>query len=268
MTQAWNSASEYAAELWKLRYFWLSLVRVDLRNRYRKSVLGLGWSLLKPIGMTAVICVIFTTVFRADLLQFAPFVLIGMTFWGFVTETVLGGCSAFYSGEGYLRQAKLPLAIFPLRVALGAGFHFAVMVPIILLAVLWSRGFPSPLAILSLISALVLLFIVGWSLSILSGLVTVAFPDMRHILELTLQIVFYLTPIIYPPEVLAQQRFGAWILDLNPFSHLLSLVRTPLLEAVPPSAVSFAIGLGFATVLAGLSVFGLTRTEKRLIFWL
>lgn len=268
MSQAWKLASQYTGDLWQLRYFWLSLVRVDLRNRYRRSVLGLGWSLLKPVGMTSVICIIFTTVFQANLHQFAPFVLIGMTFWGFITETVLGGCLAFHAGEGYLRQAKLPLAIFPLRVALGAGFHFAVMLPIILLVVMLTSGLPSLPALLSLASSLVLLFVVGWGLALLSGLVTVAFPDMKHILELTLQIVFYLTPIIYPPAVLAEQRFGLWIMEMNPFSHLLALIRMPLLESTPASLEAWIVGLIFALVLVGLSIFGLSRTEKRLIFWL
>ncbi|MBY0588728.1 ABC transporter permease [bacterium] len=268
MTQAMNLASRYVLDLWQLRYFWLSLVRVDLRHRYRRSVLGLGWSLLKPMGMTAVICVIFTTIFGAKLVEFAPFVLIGMTFWGFITETVLGGCTAFYSAEGYLRQAKLPLAIFPLRVALGAGFHFVVMIPIIFLAVSLTTGPPSWTAVLSLLTSLILLFVIGWGLALLSGLLTVAFPDMKHILELTLQIVFYLTPIIYPPSVLAEQRFGSAIMQANPFSHLLTLVRAPLLESVPAPSESLVVGWVFALILVGLSVVGITRTEKRLIYWL
>jgi lipopolysaccharide transport system permease protein len=218
--------------------------------------------------MTAVICVIFTTIFGAKLSEFAPFVLIGMTFWGFITETVIGGCTAFYSAEGYLRQAKLPLAIFPLRVALGAGFHFVVMVPVIWLAVSLTSGPPSLLAMMSLSASLVLLFVIGWGLALLSGLVTVAFPDMKHILELTLQIVFYLTPIIYPPSVLANQRLASWIMEMNPFAHLLALVRSPLLESNAAPVESLLVGWIFALILVLLSVVGISRTEKRLIFWL
>ena len=62
----------YVTELWRLRHFWMALVRNDLRNRYRRSVLGLGWSLLQPIAMTAVLCTVFAGVFGVSLQRICP----------------------------------------------------------------------------------------------------------------------------------------------------------------------------------------------------
>ena len=268
MPQRLNAASSYLNDLWKFRYFWMSMVRVDLRNRYRRSFFGLGWSLLKPISMTAVMCVVFSTLFDANIWTYGPFVLVGMTFWGFITETVIGGCLTFHTAEGYIRQIKVPLAMFPLRVALGAGFHFAILLPLVILLVSLANAIPGPAALLALAGSLVMLFILGWSLAILSGLVTVAFPDMKHILELVLQVVFYLTPIIYPADVLRNQRVGAALLAMNPFAYLLEQVRMPLIEGTVAPPIDYAVGFGFTIVCASLAVFSLARVERRLVFWL
>src|SRR5690349_7634601 len=70
----------YLRAVWRCRYFWLSLVKMDLRARYRGSALGLGWSLLHPIAMTTIICTVFCVLFKQDLRTYAPLVFSGMTF--------------------------------------------------------------------------------------------------------------------------------------------------------------------------------------------
>ena len=116
----------YVADMWRLRHFWIGLVRNDLRNRYRRSLLGLGWSLLQPVAMTIVLCTVFAGVFGASLREYAPYLLSGLTFWSFVSVTATTGCQSFFQGESYIRQHRAPLAIYPLRTTLGAGYHFLV----------------------------------------------------------------------------------------------------------------------------------------------
>jgi lipopolysaccharide transport system permease protein len=263
-----NAAQAYISELWRFRHFWFSLVQVDLSTRYRRSVLGLAWSLIKPLGMTAVMCIVFAALFRTNIVEYGPFVLIGLTFWGFITESVLGGCATFHLAEGYLRQIRLPAAIFPLRVTLTAGFHFTVLLPVLVVGMAFLRGLPTLEGILALSGSLAMLLVLGWSLAVLSGLVTVAFPDMRHILEMVLQIVFYLTPIIYPVEVLQNQRVAAWLLAANPLAHVLETLRAPLLDGVPAPATNYAVAAVFTVVTTLLAVGSLARVERRLVFWL
>ena len=86
----------YTADIWKCRYFWLSLVKMDLRTRYRRSVLGLGWSLLHPIAMTAVICTVFHQLFNQPVASYGPFLLSGITTWGFLSSVITQGCDSFY----------------------------------------------------------------------------------------------------------------------------------------------------------------------------
>ena len=105
----------------------MALVRIDLKNRYRRSLLGVGWSLLHPILMTIVLCTVFGQFFhRGDLKTYAPFLLSGLIFWNFITTAMNQGCLCFFLGESYIRQHPAPLAIYPLRTTLGAGIHFGI----------------------------------------------------------------------------------------------------------------------------------------------
>ena len=149
----------YFSEIWRLRHFWMALVRIDLRNRYRRSVIGIGWSLLQPIAMTVVLCVFFGLLFDQPLRTFAPYLLSGLTFWGFVMAMVMQGCQCFFQGESYIRQH--PCAAGDLSVAyhaerrlpLSPGIADRYRVCLVL------RGFGNLAALLSLVPTLALLFV-------------------------------------------------------------------------------------------------------------
>jgi len=81
----------YLSSIWDYRYFWFSLVQNDLKQRYRGSVLGMGWSLLHPIAMTTILCVVFGGIFQQDYRFFGPFLLSGMTVWHFLTHSITMG---------------------------------------------------------------------------------------------------------------------------------------------------------------------------------
>jgi lipopolysaccharide transport system permease protein len=258
----------YFSEIWRLRHFWMALVRIDLRNRYRRSIIGIGWSLLHPIAMTVVLCVVFSQLLDQPIRTFAPFLLSGLTFWGFVTAVVLQGCQCFFQGESYIRQHHAPLAIYPLRTTLSAGFHFLLGLAIVIVFVGCMQGFANLPALLTLIPTLVLVFIIGWSLAVCMGVANVMFQDCQHLTEVVMQMMFYVTPIFLKPEYFLQRRYVSWLVRLNPFAAILELIRKPLLEGKLPS--EWAVGMGVLAGFIALSVAGLAlrRFEKRMIFYL
>ena len=242
---------EYLGRVWRLRHFWLALVRIDLRNRYRRSMIGMGWSLLHPLAMTAVICTVFSQLFKADIATFGPFLLAGLTTWNFITAVMNQGCQSFFQNESYIRQHPAPLAIYPLRVTLGAGVH--------LLLGLAGRDRCSPGAMdgfgnlrgpAGLLPALALLLIFGWSLAILMGVVNVLFQDTQHLTEMLLQILFYLTPIMYPPD--ARCESGTWAGSSTSirWPSFLELIRRPIFEGRLPSLGAYGVAAGTVLLAA------------------
>src|SRR5437867_4476654 len=102
---------DYARGVWRCRYFWLMLVKHDLRQRYRRSVLGLGWSLLQPVAMACIICFVFQTIFISgeNVVGYAAHVLAGLACWNYILTSTVVGCQCLFSGESYIRQYPAPL---------------------------------------------------------------------------------------------------------------------------------------------------------------
>ena len=260
--------TDYFSRIWHLRYFWLSLVRVDLQRRYRRSMIGMGWSLLQPIAMTTVLCVVFSQVFHHPIKEYGPFLLTGLTFWGFMTAVVIQGCNSFIQGESYIRQHPAPLAIYPLRTTLGAGFHFMLGFGVAVIFVCAVNGLGTLLMLPCLIPTLVMLLLFGWSLAICMGVANVLFHDSEHLIEVAMQIMFYATPILLKPEFFLQRRLVSWVVKLNPLAAFLELIRNPLLEGQLPSwwAIYMATGATLAAMI--MASLALRCFEKRMIFYL
>jgi ABC-type polysaccharide/polyol phosphate export permease len=257
----------YFRGIWACRFFWFSLVRMDLRTRYRRSVLGIGWSLLHPIAMTVILSTAFCTIFQLDWRDFAPYILAGLAVWNYITSSTLMGCQSFFQNESYIRQCPLPLAIYPLRSVLSNSFHFIISLMMVIAFVGIIHGLNVPVLILNLVPTLMLLFVVVWSMAVLAGLANVYFQDTQHLAEVGFQILFYMAPLIYPEKV-ARRPELAWVINLNPFVPFVYLVRDPILYGTTPDAHMYLRAAITAFGLAWLASFAMSRLQKKLIFQL
>lgn len=259
--------TSYLSEIWRLRYFWKALVQIDLRNRYRRSMIGLGWSLLHPIAMTVVLCVVFRQLFNLSVRDFAPYLFCGLVFWNYIVAVMTDGCRCFFMGESYIRQHPAPLAIYPLRTTLGAGIHFILGLLVVLAFVWIVQGFGNLPALLSLAPTLILMFIFGWALAICMGVANVLFQDCQHAITIFLQILFYVTPIMYPADLLRQRHLD-WFVNINPVAVMMEMLRQPILHGQLPSIETYIYGLLAVTFTAGIAALTLMFFERRIIFYL
>lgn len=257
----------YISSIWGYRFFWYSLVENDLRQRYRGSILGLGWSFLQPLCMTVVLCIVFGGIFQQDYRFFGPFLLAGLAVWNLLSQSISQGCNCFFMGESYIRQFPVPMAIYPLRSILSLGFHFLVALGLVVVLSLFFQGWPGIVPILSLIPALVTLLIVTWSLACLFGIATVNFRDTRHLTEVALQILFYLTPVMYPPAALEGRRI-AYLLKYNPFTPFLELIRDPLVFHRVPSVETLLAANALTLLVLLTAAYTLKVWERKIIFHL
>lgn len=258
-------ATEYLNSIWRSRYFWMSLVRMDLRSRYRRSALGIGWSLLQPLAMTCVLCVVFSTLFGIDVKTYGAYLLIGLSFWQFVSNCVLQGCQAFYTAESYIRQQPQPMLIYPLRVVLGSGFHFLLSLGVSILSVWVLIGFSNLPALPVIVPVLLMIFVLGLSLAMIASVANVYFPDTQHLAEVGLSIVFYMTPVIYTKELLAQRKMD-WLIDINPLANALELLRVPILYGQMPSLWRFGVACGTIGLVCLIAYAVFFSRQRTLIF--
>jgi lipopolysaccharide transport system permease protein len=259
--------TSYLQSIWGCRYFWLALVRVDLRARYRGSILGMGWSLLHPVAMTVIFTTVFCRLFNKEYEEYACYVLTGMACWAYLLNSTLQGCECFFRAESYIRQHPAPMAIYPLRTVLAMMFHFliALALAVLLATVLVQKV--TLVGLLSLPLSILLLLMFGWSLAVLGGLANVYFRDTKHLAEVAFQILFYMTPVFYDATVLGDGLLGN-LLRWNPILPFLDLLRTPLLRGTMPNPFDYAKAIMIVTMTMTLAAFALSRMERRLVFHL
>jgi lipopolysaccharide transport system permease protein len=257
----------YLRSIWRCRYFWLSLVKMDLRTRYSRSLLGLGWSLLNPVVMMAIFCIVMRPIVTPDqpLGRSAVFFLAGLACWNYLVYVTIHGCQCFFQGEPYIRQYPAPIGIYPLRTALGAYVHFLIALAMVLIVAMFCIGTGDLLVGLTILPGILLLFLLGWALAVLAGFANVYFEDTQHLCEIGFQILFYATPIMYPEELLASRRLG-WVMELNPVVPFLRLLRDTIVTGHPPSLGLYAHAMVPLTLLVGAAVLTLSRYQRRLVF--
>lgn len=254
--------------VWKFRHFLLALVKLDLRLRYRRSILGVGWSLLNPIAMTVVFAVVFSSLLGGgDIPRYVPHLLIGMAVWNFLRECVVTGCKSLIQSETYIRQSPLPYGIYPLRTVLGQAIHSSIALGVALAVTFMYKPGTNPLALLYAVPGLLLMFIAAWAAATLFSFLNVYFQDTSHLLEVGAQIVFFLSPIMYYPQNLSDKGMQ-WMMDINPVHLFLELIRGPLTTGALPSSQLLLTGAGFTTLMVGLAAGTTAWLQKRVIFHL
>lgn len=241
------------------------LAKADIRRRYRRSTLGPFWITLSTGIMIATIGVIFGNIFKSSISEFLPFIAVGLILWGFINSVVNESCTVFPSSEATIRQLPLPLFIHVERMIfknLLIFFHNIVIFPIVCLIVGKSIDLISLISVFGLFVVTVNL---AW-ISLLLGIVCTRFRDLTQIVASILQIAFYVTPIIWLPNLL-RARGSAFFLDTNPLYHLMEIVRAPLLGNYP-TTLNWIVSLSLMFVGWSVTIFLYNRYKKRIAYWL
>jgi lipopolysaccharide transport system permease protein len=249
--------------VWRCRHFWWHLTKSELRSRYRRSYLGIFWSLLNPLLMTLVCTLVFGTFFGQSPIEFAPMVFSGLVVWDFISRNVTAAANSIIHAEPYIRQAPLPVVIYPLRTTLAALFHLVVAIGMLLIFSLIVLG-PST-ALLSLPLSLLIIAGLGWCASTINAITAVFFRDWMYLSSVLLQFGFYASPIIYSPAMLSSHGLDL-VYQANPVHHVLQLVREPLLDQRWPAAAEYSVAAGCLLLLALLASWIARAAAKKLIF--
>jgi ABC-type polysaccharide/polyol phosphate export permease len=233
----------------------------ELKVRYKRSVLGLLWTMLNPLLLMVVYTVVFSTIWRSSFRNFSLFLLAALLPWLFFSTAVLQGLHAIIGNQELIRKVRLPQAVFPLSVVGSNLVNFTLsLVPLLILMVAIDQ--PITPALLFVPVAMVILAVFTSGVTLFFATATVFFRDVRHLVEVMLQMVLYLSPVFYDLRMLGEPT--AWwfplfktCLQLNPLTYLLALVRDPVYYGRVPDGGTIAIAVAISAValVSGFSIF-------------
>lgn len=257
------------ADLWRFRELVAMLVERDLKVRYKRSVLGMGWTLLNPLLQMVVYTLVFSFIMRMGVPDFPVFILSGLLPWTLVSVSIAGSSHCLLNNQALIRKVAVPQMVWPVAVVASKLVDLLFsLIPFVIIAMAYRRG---PFAAwTALIPALVIVTAFSVGLALLFSSLTVFYRDMRHLTDILVQVWFYVTPVLYPVSFLEKLPYPwmRWTLLLNPAIPVVRLFQEPLYEGrFPDAALLGAGGLAAAAMLGlGLAVF--LRHQDRHIYFL
>ncbi len=253
-------ALEELRGIWKYRDLIVQLVRRDIVSRYKRSALGIAWTMLNPLGMMLVLTLVFSEVFHS-VVGYPAYVLSGLVAWNFFAQATSASMNQMVWGGSLLQRIYLPRTSFVVSAILTGLVNLALsLVP--LLVIMLIVGLPLRWSLAFLPVAMLLLAAFALGIGLLFSAWAIYFPDMAEMYQVALIAWMYLTPVLYPVAIIPE-TYRFWFFHLNPMYYLVEIFRRPVYEGVLPSWPLLAAGSGIAllTLLAGWIVFSMRADE-------
>ena len=250
-----NKAS-FFSDMKKFMPLLKNLVSKDFKIKYRRSVLGVAWSVLNPLFTMLVITTVFGKLLKIQVENFATYYIVGFAIWNFFSEATSNSLSSILSSAPLIKKVYIPKYIFPIEKCLFSLVNFFFTLIAVIIVMLFQGVVPSVTAILFPIPVIYcFIFVCGVSLFLSAA--TVYFRDIQHLYGVLLTMLMYLTPIIYPLEILKDYTFVLRIVQLNPITHYVEYFRNLVMYNTIPGLKENLICLGISlfSLLFGALVF-------------
>lgn len=244
------SAIAELKELSKYRYLLGQLVRRDILTRYKRSVLGVAWTMLNPLGTMLILTFVFSNFFKSAVPHYPVYILSGLLVWNFFSQATNAAISGLVWGGSLLKRIYIPSTAFGVS-AIGTALVNLVIsvVPLVIVMLVDRAPFYWSLLFLPVSIVILTAFTLGFGLLISS--LAVFFPDVGEMYQVVLTAWMYLTPIIYP-ETLIPPKYLPFF-RINPMYWMIKLFRLPIFEGLIPSWQEILPALGWGV---GMLVFG------------
>ena len=239
------------------------LVKRDFISRYRKSVLGVLWSLLNPLLTMLVMTMVFSYIFRFQIENFPVYLLSGQIIFGFFSESTMQAMSSVIANEGIIKKVYVPKYIFPVARVLSSLVNLLFSLIAFLLVFIVTRA-PFHWTILLIPIPIVYTLIFSCGVAMLLSSMAVFFRDLTYLYGVFMTLLMYLTPLFYPVNILPEHLIP--IIGFNPLYHFVDYIRNLVLYGVVPDLWSNMVCIGFAlaALCCGMYVF-MTQQDKYIL---
>lgn len=243
---------------------WFSLSWYDIKQRYRRSFIGPFWITFSTGVMVSGIGLMFSVIFKSPIEEFLPYFAVGQVVWLFIATQINESCSTFVEYQLVIKQMSVPLSVHILRKLWNNlilfGHNFLIIIIVLLIfdqKISWR--------ILYAIPAFGLILFLLFLLSMTLGIICTRFRDITQIVTVFMQLIYFFTPIFWMKNKLPDEY--SWISDLNPFYHMIEIVRAPLLGQAP-AGMLWVYMLTYIAIAAIMALNLLRLCRHRVPYWL
>ena len=248
-------------EIYEYREMINSLVRKELRGRYKGSVLGFLWTFINPLLQLLVYTLVFSVIMRAGIDQYYIFLFVALVPWMFFSSALTGGSSCVITSQDMVKKIYFPREVLPIAYV-NSSFVNMLLTFVVVFAVLIASGFGiNPLALLYMPIIMIVEYLLALGIALLTSALTVYFRDLQYILGIVAMAWQFLTPVMYSQQMVEEQLGGhpslMQIWNLNPTIPLINAYRDILYYKQPPqlSTLLSATVLGVVVCVVGYIVF-------------
>jgi len=243
-------------------YIWPMLGWLEIKQRYRRSLLGPLWLTLSTGIMIGGMGPLYGRLLKQDVGGYFGYLAVSFVVWMFFSNLINESCNVFIAAEGYIKQIKLPLTIHVLR---NIWKNFIIFAHNFIIVVVVLFFFPPATLVYLLLIPVALIIVAAnalW-LGILLGLICARYRDVPLIVASLVQVLFFLTPVLWQADMLERNK---WVADINPLFHFIEIIRAPILGHAP-TEFTWMVVLGTTIVGIIFSLAMFSRFRCRIAYW-
>ncbi|CUX33694.1 ABC transporter permease [Clostridium sp. C105KSO13] len=254
--------SKYINNFLKFQPLLSELVARDIKIKYRRSVLGVLWTLLNPLFMMIILSIVFSNIFKFEVENFPLYVLSGQVIFNFFNDATTNSMTSIISSASLIKKVYVPKYLFVLSRVVSSFINLMAAYTALLLVMIATRVELHWTAFLSFIP---LVMVVGFSLGVglILAALTVKFRDIMHLYSVFTTGLMYLTPVIYPMSILPGKI--KLVVLLNPLTNYLIMFRDMMLNAALPSWPSLLTGIVEMVIALILGVYVFYKKQDEFI---
>ncbi|MDE5946841.1 MAG: ABC transporter permease [Oscillospiraceae bacterium] len=243
-------------ELYDYRQMIFSLVRKDLRGRYKGSVLGFLWTFINPLLQLLVYTIVFSYILPNNIDKYYLYLFVGLIPWIFFSASVTGGSSSIVAQKDLIKKIYFPREVIPISYVTSCFVNMLLCFIVIFAVIIISGTGINPVALLCLPVIMIVEYILALGMALLTSAITVYFRDLEHILGIFTMAWMYMTPIMYEKSIVPQNLLP--LFNLNPMTHVIECYRAVLYGGEIPDLASLvsSCGLGIFFLVLGSFIFG------------
>lgn len=254
--------SKYINNFLRFQPLLSELVARDIKIKYRRSVLGVLWTLLNPLFMMIILSIVFSNIFKFEVENFPLYVLSGQVIFNFFNDATTNSMTSIISSASLIKKVYVPKYLFVLSRVVSSFINLMAAFTALLLVMMATRIELHWTAFLAFIP---LFMVVGFSLGVglILAALTVKFRDIMHLYSVFTTGLMYLTPIIYPMNILPERI--KQVVMLNPLTNYLIMFRNLMLDNTLPSWSSILVGIAEMVIVLILGVYVFYKKQDEFI---